>query len=175
MSDPLFERPLDDMLPAARPLPAAARAATGQAVVVRDRSAADLLTIGRSQRWLVLVILLRLLVEVGVVGMNLLMFRPDGDPNWVPFAIVLTVVGWLGEVALVVVALTLVVLIASKLHGTTATVVLAVCLFLPCVGLILLLVVNAQATAELRRNGVRVGLFGARRADLRALAAPAWR
>jgi hypothetical protein len=50
---------------------------------------------------------------------------------------------------------------ASALHGTGMAVLFAILLLIPCVGLIALLVLNSQATAELKRAGLRVGLMGA--------------
>jgi hypothetical protein len=37
---------------------------------------------------------------------------------------------------------------------------------IPCVGLIVLLVINQTATTTLQQNGIRVGLLGARLSDL---------
>jgi len=39
----------------------------------------------------------------------------------------------------------------------------------PCVGLLLVLIVNTRATSALQANGVKVGLLGARMSDLAAL------
>ena len=50
---------------------------------------------------------------------------------------------------------------ASVLHGTGIAVLFAILLLIPCVGLIALLVLNSQATAELKKAGLRVGLLGA--------------
>jgi hypothetical protein len=50
---------------------------------------------------------------------------------------------------------------ASALHGTGIAILCAVLLFVPCVGLLVLLVLNSQATRELRKVGLRVGLLGA--------------
>ena len=56
-----------------------------------------------------------------------------------------------------------------------STAVYVVAALIPIVGLVALLVVNGKATKVLRRNGVRVGLLGAKSADvarLKAAAAP---
>ena len=50
---------------------------------------------------------------------------------------------------------------ASALHGTGIAVLFAILLLIPCVGLIALLVLNSQATSELKKYGLRVGLLGA--------------
>jgi len=49
---------------------------------------------------------------------------------------------------------------ASVLHGTGMAVLFAILLLIPCVGLIALLVLNSQATAVLKKAGLRVGLLG---------------
>lgn len=49
---------------------------------------------------------------------------------------------------------------ASALHGTGVAILCAALLFVPCVGLLVLLVLNSQATRELRKAGLRVGLLG---------------
>ncbi len=69
----------------------------------------------------------------------------------------------LGLVALgvIVAGVVYAVRMASALHGTGMAVLFAILLLIPCVGLIALLVLNSQATAELKRAGLRVGLLGA--------------
>ncbi len=50
---------------------------------------------------------------------------------------------------------------ALSLHGTGMAVLFAILLLIPCVGLLALLVLNSQATSELKKAGLRVGLLGA--------------
>jgi hypothetical protein len=45
-------------------------------------------------------------------------------------------------------------------------VVLGILTLIPCVGLIVLLIINSKATGILKKNGVRVGLLGAKMSDL---------
>ena len=71
--------------------------------------------------------------------------------------------------ALNVAGLVFFIFLASKLYEPVTAVVLSLCIILPGAGLIVLLVVNAQATSVLRENGIRVGLFGARRSDSRRM------
>lgn len=56
---------------------------------------------------------------------------------------------------------------ASALHGTGIAVLCAILLLIPCVGLLTLLVLNSQATAELRKAGLHVGLLGVDPSQLR--------
>jgi hypothetical protein len=50
--------------------------------------------------------------------------------------------------------------------STVATTLLLIAMFVPVVGLICLLAVNARATSRLREAGIKVGLLGARTKDL---------
>lgn len=52
-------------------------------------------------------------------------------------------------------------LLACKLYGAPNGVLLGLLSFIPLVGLVVLLRVNAKATQVLKDNGVRVGLLGA--------------
>lgn len=51
--------------------------------------------------------------------------------------------------------------LASQLNSTGIAILYAVLMIVPCVSLIMLLVVNQQATGFLTANGVKVGLMGA--------------
>jgi hypothetical protein len=52
-------------------------------------------------------------------------------------------------------------MLATRVYGTGAGVLLGILTFIPCIGLIVLLIVNGRATTILRQNGYRVGLLGA--------------
>ena len=68
-----------------------------------------------------------------------------------------------GAIAIVILVAGVVyaVRMASALHGTGVAVLCAVLLLVPCLGLLVLLVLNSQATAQLKKAGLRVGLLGA--------------
>jgi hypothetical protein len=57
-------------------------------------------------------------------------------------------------------------MMAVKVYGTGAGVVLGLLTLIPAVGLIVLLIVNAKATTIIKQNGIRVGLLGANMSDL---------
>ncbi len=63
--------------------------------------------------------------------------------------------------ALGVVAAVFLFKLATILFGTGVGVVLGILTLIPLVGLIVLLIINGQATAVLKRAGIRVGLLGA--------------
>jgi hypothetical protein len=68
--------------------------------------------------------------------------------------------------AVAITATVFVFMLAVKVYGTGMGVVLGILTLIPCVGLIVLLIINSKATGILRKNGVRVGLLGAKMADL---------
>jgi hypothetical protein len=57
-------------------------------------------------------------------------------------------------------------LLAVETYGVGMGILFGFLTLIPCVGLIMLLVVNQQATSMMQRNGVRVGLLGANMADI---------
>jgi hypothetical protein len=52
-------------------------------------------------------------------------------------------------------------LLATKVYSTGTGVLLGILTLIPCIGLIVLLVINGKATGVLRKNGINVGLLGA--------------
>jgi hypothetical protein len=57
-------------------------------------------------------------------------------------------------------------MMAVKVYSTGVGVLLGILTLIPCIGLIVLLIINAKATSIMRQNGVRVGLLGANMSDL---------
>ncbi len=83
-----------------------------------------------------------------------------------------------------VAATVFVFLLATKVYSTGIGVLLGILTLIPCIGLIVLLIINGKATAVLKRNGVAVGLLGARgefrnrqteKADALTLPVSGWR
>ena len=60
-----------------------------------------------------------------------------------------------------VVGLVFVFLLSTKVYSTGVGILLAILTVVPCLGLLVLLIINAKATTILRQNGLRVGLMGA--------------
>jgi len=67
----------------------------------------------------------------------------------------------LGVLALGVVGTVFVFLLAMKVYSTGVGILLGILTLIPCVGLVVLLIVNARATGILKQNGIKVGLLGA--------------
>ncbi len=57
-------------------------------------------------------------------------------------------------------------LLAIKTHGTGQGILLGILCLVPCVGLLVLLIINSKATSVLKQNGIKVGLLGA---DLKSI------
>jgi uncharacterized membrane protein (GlpM family) len=57
-------------------------------------------------------------------------------------------------------------MLAIHVYGTGLGILFGILCLIPCIGLIVLLIVNAKATDVLKRNGIKVGLLGA---DLSAI------
>jgi len=52
-------------------------------------------------------------------------------------------------------------LLSTKVYGIVIGVLLGILALVPCIGLLVLLVVNGKATAILKQNQIKVGLMGA--------------
>ncbi len=60
------------------------------------------------------------------------------------------------------VATVFVFLLATKLYGVVAGILLGILTLIPLIGLLVLLIVNGKATQTLKDNGISVGLLGAK-------------
>jgi uncharacterized membrane protein len=67
----------------------------------------------------------------------------------------------LGVLVAVLVGTVFVFLLAIKVYSTAVGILLGILTLVPCVGLIVLLMVNGKATGILKQNGISVGLLGA--------------
>jgi hypothetical protein len=64
------------------------------------------------------------------------------------------------------VQLAFIVLLATQVYNLGLGIVFGILSFVPCLGLILLLIVNQKATTVLQQNGIKVGLMGANMSQL---------
>ena len=124
-----------------------------------ERSAEELKRIVRYQRWLTAVVLAQLTLWLGFIA---LMVLGRGDVvDAMEFPVVLTfILGAVGGI--------FVFLLSWELRGAFAAVVFGLATVIPCMGLIILTLVNGYAVTELKKHGVKVGLFGASLADVDA-------
>lgn len=123
-----------------------------------ERSADGLKRIVRYQRWLIAVVLAQLALWLGFIALTVL-----GGGRWsesaMSFPVVLTfILGGVGGI--------FVFLLSWELRGAFGAVVFGLATVVPCMGLIVLTLVNGYASAELKKHGVKVGVFGASLADI---------
>lgn len=119
--------------------------ATSPAVGIRSGSREDLRGLAKYQKGILVCILVYLAALVGQFAVPEEL-RP--------------LIG-LGTLVVGIVATVFVFLLAIKAYSTGVGVLLGTLTLIPCVGLIVLLIVNGKATAILRQNGIHVGLLGA--------------
>lgn len=72
----------------------------------------------------------------------------------------------LALIPLGITATVFVFLLATKVYSTGMGVLLGILTLIPCVGLIVLLIINAKATSTLKSHGIHVGLLGASSSDI---------
>lgn len=117
----------------------------------------DLRSVAAYQRWVTLCILVYLCVIIGriVTVVNRIAIPPVLEFG---LAIALLVAVLSGMI--------FVFLLSAKVYGTVQGILLAFCTLIPCIGLLVLLRINAKATNVLRANGIKVGLLGANPANI---------
>jgi hypothetical protein len=113
----------------------------------------ELKQIAQAQKNVLYIILLRLILIpiYGGVAIGLREVNP---------ALAQPVIG-LVDVVVAIVALLVIYQLAAKVYSQALAVVFALTQCVPCLGLIVLLVVNGKATKTLQEAGIRVGLMGA--------------
>ena len=109
-------------------------------------SAADVATIASRQK----ILLVLLLVYLVIVGSQFVV--PESMQ-------IIVLIPWL---LTILAATAFVFLLATKLYGTAIGVILGILTFVPCIGILVILVVNGKATRTLRDHGVEVGFLGAK-------------
>ena len=72
----------------------------------------------------------------------------------------------LGVLVVAVVGTICVFLLATKVYSPVLGILLGIFTLVPCLGLLVLLMVNAKATATLKQNNIKVGLLGANLNDI---------
>jgi predicted RNA-binding Zn-ribbon protein involved in translation (DUF1610 family) len=112
--------------------------------------------IAREQKNLMYCILFYLIASIGSGVVNASAGPgPRNEPS-----IIGLVVGLVALVAIIA-AVVFVIRLAAKLYSTGMAIVYGILTIIPCVGLIIMLVVNGAATKLLKENGVKVGFMGA--------------
>ena len=119
----------------------------------------DLRDIAFYQRILILCIMALMILYVGAAAMQVMAPR-DGRPNPMLLAqLAISVAVLVAAIASTV----FVFLLATKAYNVGIGILLGILTLLPCIGIIVLLIINSQATSLLQRNGIRVGFLGAQK------------
>lgn len=114
--------------------------------------------VARAQKGIIFCIL----GQFALIPLNIALQSMQPDSALVP-ALVLGLV----YLAVAITATVFMFMLALKVFSTGVGVVLGILTLIPCIGLIVLLVINQKATSILTNAGVRVGLLGANSDDLR--------
>ncbi len=153
MPEPLFTKRLDDLLPKTT--------SPRREVSGLDLPSSHLLALARYQKWQIWFIMLSIPLMLAVAGMFVFAVQQGDDEHpLLALAVVLYLL-------FAFVGIVLDALLGSKVFpiaGAVLGVILVVAL-----GLIGLMIMNIIATSILKRNGIRVGLLGAKEADLARL------
>ncbi len=130
------------------------------AVGVNSGKWEDLISIAFYQKGIVVCVMLYFLFAIlmGVTGKG-----PDPDTPFNAISLFFA----LAVLLVILTGMVFVILLTAKVFGVPMVILFAILSLIPCVGLILLLVVNNKATKVLNENGVKVGFFGANLAKMR--------
>lgn len=158
---PLFEKPLNQLLP---PLPRREESTAAGYGDTSRRPPEEVVAIARWQKRMILVVLL-LLLSGFLLGCLMFLAAAGGADEQV--MTVLALGGYLVVILPLQLFLFVTWLILSlKLFRPTTVALLLVLMFACGLGVVSLIVTVVRATAVLREYGIRVGLLGARKADL---------
>jgi hypothetical protein len=156
-------RPPGAFVPTGQVTPVGLQYATpmsGSSVALRVRA------VGLAQRRIMWVILAAILLAVSFAGGSV-MAEAVGNNRAAALAVGIGML--VGRLAIIVLMMIGVYQLAAALGASMTTRVLyTIAMLIPCVGLIILLIVNQQATSLLREHRIKVGLMGAHVADLPA-------
>ncbi len=119
--------------------------AVDRVVGVKSGRVEDLKTVAVAQKTIIVCIVLNILAAVGRV------FVPQ---EWLLLLVAGLVILFLTQTAAVM-------LLAMKVYSFGTGIIYGIGAMIPCIGLIILLMVNGKANKILTQNGHHVGLFGA--------------
>jgi predicted Zn finger-like uncharacterized protein len=115
----------------------------------------------RAVAWFQKAIILCILANLATIPIRVGLETMGGDAGLLGLIILLVY-----YLAVAITATVFVFMLAVKIYSSGVGVLLGILTLIPCIGLIVLLIINARATSILKKHGVRVGLLGANSADL---------
>jgi hypothetical protein len=116
-----------------------------QAVGINSGSRDDLKSVAKYQKGILVCILIYIVTVFGQLAV-------PANVRFI-FAIVVVLTGLVGTI--------FVFLLAMKVYSPAVGVLYGILTLVPCIGLLMLMVVNGKATSVLKQNGIKVGLLGA--------------
>jgi hypothetical protein len=121
---------------------------------VRRGTREELLNVAKYQRLVIACLGIQILVGVG--GVLLVdQLPPAATVAYYIFVLLLQLVG-----------MVLVFLLAINVYSVGVGIVLGILALFPCIGLVVLLIINGKATSILRNNNIKVGFLGANMSQL---------
>ncbi len=125
------------------------------AVGVRTGSREELYRVAKYQRGVLLCLLAQILIWVGSVVLQFSAGPPSPDGTPAPVQLLLS----LGLIVVSLVGVVFVFLLAINVYSTVVGVLLGILSLIPCIGLLILVIVNGKATSVLRRNNIKIGFL----------------
>lgn len=122
-----------------------------QVVGVRSGDLEDVKRVASYQKSILVCILIYF---IGVFG------APTVPPEFRPFVAI-------ALFAVIITGTIFVFLLAIKVYSVGVGILLGILALVPCVGLLVLLLINGKATRILKQNGIKVGLLGANMSQFR--------
>jgi hypothetical protein len=129
----------------------------GTAIGVKSGRIADVRRVAVAQKGILVCLLLQFLVIGASFAANFGVL-PIPEVARLGLSIASLVVG--------VAQIVFVFMLAMRVYSTVAGIFLGLLAFIPCLGLLILLIVNGRATTILTANGYKVGLMGADLAEI---------
>ena len=123
----------------------------------------DIQGVAKYQKWILFAILAQIIISIVQLYFRFSMDEATTDGAAVGFAGLTLLLAGVNLAISIFAVVALVFLMTALDRPTVSKVLAAIAMFIPLVGLIVLLVVNQRATKTLQANGIRVGLMGAKR------------
>jgi hypothetical protein len=158
---PLFQKPLDELLPPDPPKQRFSIKDTSRRVY--DLPARELVAIARLQKWLLITFSIPFILFFIAI---MIAIATPREGVWGSVLAVFLIAIMAIILGVIIARIVFMILLAVKLFQPTSLALLIVLEVICGLGVVTLLIVNARATATLRRNDIRVGFFGAKVADL---------
>lgn len=137
---------------------------TPVAVGVRSGDRADLLAVAKAQKGVLVCILAQIVLVIARLAATAGVEAGPANGASIAFELLLIII----TLAVGITSTVFVFLLAIKVYPTGTGVLMGILTLVPCIGLIVLLIINAKATTVLKENGIKVGLLGANLAEVRA-------